>query len=561
MKENLQLISVHSGDNENELGRQIEAQFIERGYTPSFSTGTVNDFLEKGYDNFIFLLSDKDNIKENKNSISQIEKIIKYSDDKKKEIQIVLVIIGKVTIKNTLENLPKLVMTKETEVSDIYIFVKENLRNKLLEKIQKKVEGKIEDFKIEKRRVAFQISGGREKFNCELRLFGYILNSLLYSDFEKFNFIQGFEGIWSSELGVIECEIDSNTPPHFLVGLLSDFIETESEIEVDEDESDDDSSEGTKVESITYPFEGDTKIDIGRCSEELSVLLTARSAMPGIRRLRSFTSMRISNIDVKRHEQALEILLKISNSILFQVDIVLERVFFLKGQRENYNEIRKRDFRRKSTIEENTKLGFPKFQYDKEPMSLYWYAKSNSEKPLFQFLSFYQVIEYYYPIYSSVAAKKKIQNFIKSPKFNAERDKDISKILNLVKVGVGGKSFGSEKEQLKSTLEGCTDNTELREFFFLDEERKEFYEKNETKGFIKQKITLNNPTTDLIEEVAQRIYEIRCKIVHSKATNEDFDIILPFSSNVKKIRHDIELVEYISRKVLIGNSKSLQIED
>lgn len=558
MKENLELISVHSGKNEEELGGKIEAFFIQRGYTPSFSGGTISDFLEKGYDNFIFLLSDKDSIKENETSIDNIEQILKFSEKENKEIQIVIVIKGKVKVKKDLEKLPKFEFKEETELSELYHFVKENLRNNLLEKVQKKVEGKLDEFKVEKRRLNFQVSGGREKFNCELRLHESILDSLLSSDFEKFNFIQGFEAIWSSELGVVECEIDSNTPPHFLVRLLSDFIETESK-EEDEQEGEDDSPEEKRIETISYPFQGDTKIDIGESSVELSILLMARSAMPTMRnRIRRFTSIRISNVDVTRHDQALEILLRISNSILFQIDIVLERAFFLKGQRENYNEIRKRDFRRKSTIEENTKLGFPKFQYDKEPMSLYWYAKSNNDKPLFQFLSYYQVIEYYYPIYSSVAAKKKIQNFIKSPKFNADRDKDISSILNLIKIGAGGKAFGSEKEQLKSTLEGATDNNDLRTFFIQDEERKLFFEKNKTKGFIAQKITINNPTADLVEEVAQRIYEIRCKIVHSKSSSEDFDIILPFSSNVKKIHHDIELAEFIARKVLIGNSKSLE---
>jgi hypothetical protein len=561
MKKNLELISVHSGNNENELGGKIEAIFIERGYTPSFAGGTIGELLEKGYDNFIFLLSDKDSIKENETSISEIDQIIKYSNDENKEVQIVLAVKGKVTVKKSLEKIPKFELKEDTELLELYHFVRDNLRNKFLEKVQKKVEGTIEELKVDKRSVAFQISGGRETFNCELRLHENILESLLNSDFEKYNFIQGFEAIWSSELGVIECEIDSNTPPHFLVRLLSDFIETESEVDEEiDDESDDDSSDGKRLESISYPFQDDTKIDIGKSSEELSILLMARSAMPSFRnRIRSFTSIRISNIDLSKHDQALEILLRISNSILFQIDIVLERAFFLKGQRENYNELRKRNLRRKSTIDENIKLGFPKFQYDKEPMSLYWYAKSNNEKPLFQFLSFYQVIEYYYPIYSSTAAKKKIQNFIKSPKFNADRDKDISNILSLIQIGAGGKSFGSEKEQLKSTLEGATDNNDLRTFFDQDEERKLFYEKNKTKGFIKQKITLNNPTADLIEEVTQRIYEIRCKIVHSKSSSEDFDIILPFSSNVKKIQYDIELAEFIARKVLIGNSKSLEI--
>ena len=60
-------------------------------------------------------------------------------------------------------------------------------------------------------------------------------------------------------------------------------------------------------------------------------------------------------------------------------------------------------------------------------------------------------------------------------------------------------------------------------------------------------------------EVSERIYEIRCRIVHSKASEGDFDVLLPYSSGIKKLNFDLELIEFISRKVLIASSRPLNL--
>jgi hypothetical protein len=61
--------------------------------------------------------------------------------------------------------------------------------------------------------------------------------------------------------------------------------------------------------------------------------------------------------------------------------------------------------------------------------------------------------------------------------------------------------------------------------------------------------------------VADRVYEIRCKIVHTKTDARDatFELLLPFSAEAEQLSHDIELVQYLANRVLISSSTSLNI--
>ncbi|OJY04249.1 MAG: hypothetical protein BGP04_02195 [Rhizobiales bacterium 62-17] len=59
--------------------------------------------------------------------------------------------------------------------------------------------------------------------------------------------------------------------------------------------------------------------------------------------------------------------------------------------------------------------------------------------------------------------------------------------------------------------------------------------------------------------MADRIYDIRCKIVHTKNEHADgeFPMILPFSEDADYLLHDIDLVEFVARSVLVASSDEL----
>jgi hypothetical protein len=56
-----------------------------------------------------------------------------------------------------------------------------------------------------------------------------------------------------------------------------------------------------------------------------------------------------------------------------------------------------------------------------------------------------------------------------------------------------------------------------------------------------------------------RIYDIRCKIVHTKNEHSDDDLrmILPFSEDAEYLLHDIDLAEFVARSVLVSSSGEL----
>jgi hypothetical protein len=73
-------------------------------------------------------------------------------------------------------------------------------------------------------------------------------------------------------------------------------------------------------------------------------------------------------------------------------------------------------------------------------------------------------------------------------------------------------------------------------------------------------IPLSNPANDLRGDVADRIYDIRCKIVHTKndARGGEVELLLPYSADAQELSIDIELVQHIAQSVLIAGSTPLR---
>jgi len=400
-------------------------------------------------------------------------------------------------------------------------------------------------------KIIFEVSAGREKHECVLTKTNDNLDSALNCQFEKYKFLKSYEAIWSVDLKIIEAEISNvDLPSKFLFERLYGFINKPEEF--------DEEIEEEEIKEIAMPSLGDLKITIGYCSDEFVFLTGCRERGPRGHNSNKIT-IKISNIKTTTHDSSSDLLEKITNSIFFQIDLAFELPINIQNQRESAIERRHKQKRKRMYIDTLATISEPKYEYDNEPISLYWYAKESINMPIFQYIAFYQSIEYYFPIYSSFEAKQKIQNLIKDPRFNPNKDADISKIISTIRISNGGKSFGNERDQLKATINSCTENLELKNFFKTDENRFNFYAKNIGKDIAKQKISVESDTTDFVAEVAERIYEIRCRIVHSKVSEGNFEVLLPYSSEAKKLNYDIEMIEFISRKVLISSSRPLKI--
>lgn len=400
-------------------------------------------------------------------------------------------------------------------------------------------------------RLNFEIPAGRDKYDCILICREGELDYAIATDFEKYNFIQHYEAIWSKENQIIEVELSSQT------NILRRLHRYMTKVENNDNEDNETIAVNEIPDNITLPNIKDLEISIGKCSPTFSLLSTSRER--GLRRFDSGKiTLKIKNINKHTHDSVKEMLEKVSNALFFQIDLAYELPIKLQDQRESFLERYKRRNRKQNLIDENAIISEPKYEYDPEPMTLYWNAKETAGIPIFQFLAYYQTIEYYFPIYSNYDAKQKIQNIIKDPRFNPNKDTDITKIINSIKTNTA-KGFGNEREQLKSTISYSITNEDLRDFFNAEESRLNFYMDHKGKNLCLVKIPIKSESADLIADVSERIYQLRCRIVHSKISENDVKILLPYSSEVKLLNFDIDLIEFIARKVLINSSRPLTL--
>jgi hypothetical protein len=357
--------------------------------------------------------------------------------------------------------------------------------------------------------------------------------------FEKWLFLSGYEAICSYEEGFIEAGFQQSSnflPSSLILRRLFGVTRTGEPLDVS----------AVKI-ALPSPQNGFPNIEVSPASDIFQRL--TRFAR------RQRLTLKLSGCGVAQHDKALSLLSKVAGPIFFQIEMLTDVPITLERERRRHmgaRKVRKR-------VDLSATLQYPKTEFDDAPLSLYWYGRSASGMPLLQFLAFYQVLEFYFPIYSQSEAQRKLKTILKDPTFRGDRDSDVAKLLSAIQVSRSG-GYGDERSQLRATLLECVDSASLREFLESEVDRKEFYS-GKNKDLQCHKIPLGNSTADLRADVAERLYEIRCKIVHTKGDSQSADVepVLPFSKEAEQLSFDIDLVQYLARKVLIAGSRSFQI--
>lgn len=253
------------------------------------------------------------------------------------------------------------------------------------------------------------------------------------------------------------------------------------------------------------------------------------------------------------HEIALSTLERISDTYLLQFDFVTGIAFGL-GRTREYTTSSTATSQAVHALES---MVFPSLEYDHAPASLYRYGRSASSMPLLQYLAYYQVVEFYFPTYSDLVARKKVRNILKDPAFRPDREADINQLLRAAQPRTMG--YVTERAQLKSTISECVDKATLIEFIEKDASRADFF-KNPNKKSRHTKLSILDSKAEIIDELADRIYDIRCEIVHTKEAgggNGNQSRILPYSAEADQLEHDISVMQYVAQRVLIASSQKL----
>lgn len=372
---------------------------------------------------------------------------------------------------------------------------------------------------------------------------------ILGEPFEYYRLLEGYGASWSSEQQVIECSLVRG---EILSPLDKDYEEggvreTLNALGMNLDRT----TPLNAGHRIILSTQGDISVSIGPRTDIQAIL---EGVIPPAH-LTQYLTLQIMGPKARTHDEAVELLDRVGNAVLFQVD--LSRHLFLRLERDWEPLKFPRVFPKHTEV---APLPPVRFEYDSGAMSLYWHGKSASSLPLLQFLAFYQVLEFYFPTYSQMEAQRVLRNSLKDPSFDVSRDADIARLLQVIKTNSRAGTFGSEVSQLEATIKHCLSAEGLRSFLIKeDESRYRFYTSEDSKKIVRKKIPVREESADHRSSVVERIYAIRNRIVHTKSGFEDQEPLFPFDPETKLLRHDIDLVRFLAQKVLIASSRPLQL--
>jgi hypothetical protein len=123
----------------------------------------------------------------------------------------------------------------------------------------------------------------------------------------------------------------------------------------------------------------------------------------------------------------------------------------------------------------------------------------------------------------------------------------------------GNKRLGfNEREMLEITIKECVSSLDLRRFVIDNDERYAFFASRTLPKTVSEKeLPLYDARIDLRPSAAERIYNIRCRIVHAKAEFDTVGPLLPTDPAAQYLSHDIDLVKYLAGKVLLKSRRPL----
>ena len=188
---------------------------------------------------------------------------------------------------------------------------------------------------------------------------------------------------------------------------------------------------------------------------------------------------------------------------------------------------------------------------------IYYYQQALSgSNPVLEYLSFYQIFEYFYGIVFREDLIMDVKNKITNPGFSPKDKKSIDELIELVKEG----NF-EEKKALILVLEKYIDGKKLRNklieydkdyYNYLIKDKVKFADADRIQEKSKKKDTFIVNTT-----LADRIYKIRNALIHSKEGNEA--IYVPFTSDEEILMKELPLIQFIAEQVIINSSEDMNL--
>lgn len=388
----------------------------------------------------------------------------------------------------------------------------------------------------EQKRVIFSVPNGRNSRSMVLNK--KRLDDLLSIDFESFSFLGDVDAIWNSQTGEIEASVTLDGTRGFFARrpLMLNGLPGVEELDPAPEAP-------SEQEDLSYPRpEKNWRLRLRQDGREIEF---SAPSTAGETYLGETVTLKLRGFEPQSHDEALDALERISAAVFFEMD-ALYAISLAIPELPSRSQ---RDADRAAT----KPLEFPRRVYSTDALALYRYGRSSAEFPLLEFLAYYQSVEYFFPLFAQEQTTKAIRAALLDVTFNPNEDRDI---LRLASLAAPGERAGlSERDQLKAVLRACFDPSGLDNVVDqIDPEGSHFFPNRQKIKGVPQ-LRRKDKQYDFRDQVAERIYRLRCRVVHTKLDGEPETLLLPSSAEAKALGPDIKLLRYIAQRVLFARAK------
>lgn len=194
-------------------------------------------------------------------------------------------------------------------------------------------------------------------------------------------------------------------------------------------------------------------------------------------------------------------------------------------------------------------LPLPRSGFNRDIVRFYLLGMS-SNVPVLQFLSFYQVLEYFFVSVSDERLYQQMTRRVNDPRFSTEA-RSLDRLIQDV---VDHKRVTDETEMLKLVLEKYVDENELIEFIKAYEEHlgEPHYTKRRKRFGVDAEV---KPVTGhVFGNVAKVVKTVRNALVHSSDHHERVERHVPFSEGTRLVEIEVPLLRFLAERVIISTA-------
>jgi hypothetical protein len=261
----------------------------------------------------------------------------------------------------------------------------------------------------------------------------------------------------------------------------------------------------------------------------------------------------IENFRRTSHEGLNSDLRNILNSVLFDFEYSFNMAF----EPVELNNLNKRILRLKRPSLEipSHPINFTYTKYIPELIQYYHLSEKVDYIP-FKFLCYFHIVEYFSDKSAYVAVAEQVKHLLLKPDFHLKTDNYIDQAINIFKKE--NEKHLTDKIKLTRVLQQFVNMNEFKEYLETINLFSHFNSEQTFQCSKPLKINSLDFTNESVffQSLANRIYTIRCSIVHS---NPDFDETkaVPFvhtSENVIQLNLEMALVYEVSRNIIVKSS-------